>query len=265
MAVDVDIKFLKGEKVVAKKDIESFGYECVCAGDVFIVKNVTYNYVGMVSEDDERVSITLDKYTFYECFERFEESICNDDSIESSVAKNNCKNVTVKDRVVLINEVGNLNTIGQVYEVARMTENFIVVRDCETKVAVASINIEEFGNYFAKEKEHNGWTKWSEVVDPRGNMIAQYRTNNKKVEVRITNDMLGYPDKKVIRSTATCSQGDEFNLAFGVQLAYLRCEQKYLRNEINEYCEIIDQMNNCESRLVENKSIIKKMLVSLEE
>ena len=178
-------------------------------------------------------------------------------------------NVTVKDRVILTKGIGSLNTIGQVYEVARMTEDFIVVRDCVSKVAVASIDIEEFGNYFVKEKEVNNWTKWADIADPNGNMIAQYRTNNKKVEVRITNDMLGHPDKKVIRSTATCNSEDEFNLAFGVQLAYLRCEQKYLQNEINEYCEIIDdsisQMKNCESRLVENKSIIKKMLSSLEK
>ena len=256
--INYNIEFSKGDKVVAKKKLKSFGYNCACTGDIFVIENVYYNYVCMTSDDgNQRVSLTVDKHTFYECFEKVVEQVRND-----------CMNVTVKDNVVLIKEIGSLKTIGQVYEVARMTEEFIVIRDISSKAAVASINIEEFGNYFTKKNTTNGWTKWADIANPLGNMIAQYRTNNKKVEVRIINDMLGYPNKRVIRSTATCNSEDEFNLAFGVQLAYLRCEQKFLKNEINEYNEIIrdstNRMKECESRLVENKSIIKKMLSSID-
>lgn len=177
-------------------------------------------------------------------------------------------NIIRNDRVVLIKEMESLKQVGNAFEVANILDDAIVLRDADTKIAVASVDIKEFDQYFKKVDEVEGWTAWSRMINPVGDMIAEYRTNFKKVEVRITNDMLGYPNQKVIRSTATCSQCDEFDISFGIHLAYLRCEQKYLKNEIDEYDlllnEITDQKNVCESKLVQNKSIMKKMLSSLE-
>ena len=173
------------------------------------------------------------------------------------------------DKVIQIKEMGKINSVGNMFEVANFVDTNIVLRDAKTKIAICSIDVDEFNRYFKKADGISGWTGWAQIVDPHGNMVAQYRTNQKKVEVRIPNNMLGYPDKKVIRSTATCSHGDDFNLSFGIQLAYLRCEQKYLQNEIDEYNELISdamkQKKECTAQIVENKSIIKKMLSSLYE
>lgn len=177
-------------------------------------------------------------------------------------------NIIKGDKVIQIKELEKVNLIGNMFEVANFTETAVIIRDAVSKIAVCSVGIDEFDQYFKKADEVNGWTNWTQMVDPLDNMIAEYRTNQKKVEVRIMNNMLGYPNNKVIRSTATCSKGDEFNLSFGIQLAYLRCERKYLQNEIDEYDELISdavkQKKECKSRLVENKSIIKKMLSTLD-
>lgn len=79
MSINVDIEFSKGDKVVAKKKIKTFGYDCACVGDIFIIEDVFYNYIRMASYDDESVSLTIDKHTFYECFEMVEEPACIED------------------------------------------------------------------------------------------------------------------------------------------------------------------------------------------
>ena len=177
-------------------------------------------------------------------------------------------NIVKGDKLVLIREMDRLKTIGQMYEVANITDTNVVLRDATTKIAVCSVEFNVIDSYFAKKEDANGWTEWTRITDPDGSMIAEYRTNFKHVEVRIPNDMLGYPNGKAIRSTAMCSQGDEFNLAFGIRLAYIRCEQKYLRNEVSEIDSVIESLekdkSDCESRIVNNKSIIKKLLAQLD-
>lgn len=107
------------------------------------------------------------------------------------------------------------------------------------------------------------WTEWHQLINPVGDMIAEYRDNGRNVEVRITNDMLGYGNGKVIRSTAICHNDDEFDLGIGIHIAYLKCEQKYLANEIeNLECEIgrlNEKKNALKSRMVNNKSVMKRM------
>ena len=174
------------------------------------------------------------------------------------------------DKVIQIKEMDKVNSVGNLFEVANFTGENVILRDVVSKIAVCSVNVDEFYEYFKKKDEVTGWTNWAKIIDPRGDMIAMYRTNQRKVEVKIINDMLGYTNGKVIRSTATCNNNeDEFNLQFGIQLAYLRCEQKYLRNTIEEYDEIISdamqQKKECKAQLVENKSIIKKMLSVLDK
>ena len=173
-------------------------------------------------------------------------------------------NILKGDKLVLIREFDKFKTIGQCYEVVNIADEYVVLRDCETDIPVCSVNFADLDKYFKKESEKAGWTNWTRMINPVGDTIAEYRTNFKCVEVRILNDMLDYPNGKVIRSTAMCSQGDDFDLAFGIHLAYLRCEQKYLKNEIKECSAVIDEaqerIDMCESRIVNNKSVMKRML-----
>lgn len=109
------------------------------------------------------------------------------------------------------------------------------------------------------------WTKWTPMK--QGNeVVAFYRTNQKKVEVRLP--------LSNIRAVATCN-GDEFDLHFGIQLAYARCEQKLLKNKqkelaleaddyiasIHEICTVNDGID---SRLREIKNNISQMLKTLD-
>lgn len=173
-------------------------------------------------------------------------------------------NIIKNDRVILIKEMDSLKIVGQEFEVANIIrDDTIVLRDAKSKTAVCSIDIESFDEYFAKQEVKMGWTKWTRIVDPDGNMIAEYRTNQKKVEVRIPNNMIDSDigsNGRVIHSTATCSQGDEFNLSFGIQLAYLRCERKWLKLKQESY---LKRAKVCESKLVETKDIMNKMVASL--
>lgn len=173
-------------------------------------------------------------------------------------------NIIKNDKVVLVNEFESLKVVGQMFEVANIVPGgSVILRDYRTKVAACAISVNDIDKYFKKLDDVFGWTKWTRIADPMGDMIAEYRTNQKKVEVRIPNDMLDDnigSNGRVIRSTATCSQGDEFNLSFGIQLAYMRCERKYLKMR-NKYH--INKSNDCKARLAENKNITSKMIASL--
>jgi len=158
-------------------------------------------------------------------------------------------NVVRNDRVVLTKEMGNLKTVGEIYEVANITPSAVVLRDVVSKVAVGAVNIDEFDQYFKKADEvKKGWTDWNHLVDQSGNIVGFYRTNYKKVQVR-TNDN--------VRAEATCYKDDEFNLFFGLQLAGARCSYKSLKNMEAEYEA---KLKDVHSAMVENKNYIKKLL-----
>jgi hypothetical protein len=159
------------------------------------------------------------------------------------------------DKVVLIKECDALKTVGEVYEVANITDTQVVVRNAKTKVAVGAVDIAVFDQYFKKPEEVKGWTQWKKLIDESGNVIAFYRTNFKKVQVRIFEGEC---------SEATCNKryGDEFNLYFGVQLAYRRCLDKAFEKLITKYETSLNEFN---SMRIENKNMIKKMLRSLDK
>lgn len=175
-------------------------------------------------------------------------------------------NIVKYDKLVLVKDMDGLK-VGETYKVSNITDTYAVVCNDYSDDAICSVDIADLDTYFAKKDDASGWTKWTPMINPVGDTIAEYRTNFKHVEVRILNNMLDYPNGKVIRSTAMCSQGDDFDLAFGIHLAYLRCEQKYLQNEIDECSAVIDEvqehMDMCESRMVNNKSVMKRMLESV--
>lgn len=162
------------------------------------------------------------------------------------------------DRVVLIKEFGKLRTVGEVYEIANITEETFILRDARTKIAVAVIDIKDFEEYFRKEDEVKTWTPWT-VFNVDDGRVAFYRTNRRKVEVKYDG----------FKSTAYCSKGDEFNLHFGISLAYRRClikqsvKLKKNTEENKKACEAL--LEHLDSAIKDNKTFIKRMINSLDE
>ena len=168
--------------------------------------------------------------------------------------------VIKNEKVVLIKPMGELATIGNVYEVANFTNKTIVLRDEKTKIAMASVGFEEFEEYFAKQEQVKTWTDWHDVADVHANVIGYYKTNGRKVKFKT-------PDG--FKSESTCCKEDDFNLAFGIRLAMARTTLKVLKAEqeilSEEFTHLCDAMNEKDSQIAEQKNAIKRMIRSLDE
>lgn len=167
-------------------------------------------------------------------------------------------NVFKYDKVILIKEYSDrLNKVGESFEVANITETSFILRDSVTRVAVGSIDFKDFEKYFKKAEEFKGWTKWCAFIG-EGDKTGFYRTNMKKTEVRFNG----------VKSSAYCSKADEFDLYFGVNLAYYRCLIKSLVKYRKEIAEKIRDyelvLKNINSDIKDIEVNINKMVESLE-
>lgn len=157
-------------------------------------------------------------------------------------------NTTLKfDRVVLTKELNErFKQVGEVFEVAQIFDSSLLLRDSKTKVALGVVNFQDFENYFVPEDKRKGWTPWTQFVGFEGQNDASYRTNGKKVQVRFLTSKT--------RAEACCCKDDDFNLAFGLRVAYLRCLNKALA----------EKKMAVERELAENENILKKMINALD-
>lgn len=162
-------------------------------------------------------------------------------------------NIMRNDKVILIKAMGNLQTVGETFEVANVTDTAVVLRNAVNKIAVGAVDINMFDQYFKKPEEVKGWTPWQHLVDQLGHTVAFYRTNQKKVQVRT-------PDGE--RGEATCNKCDEFNLYFGLNIAMRRCEIKTLKQIVAEYENALKRYNN---RISTEESAIERMIKSISE
>lgn len=160
-------------------------------------------------------------------------------------------NILRNDKVILTQETDKMKQVGGLFEVANVTDTFVVLRDATSKVAVGAVDIEEFFKYFKKVEEVSGWTPWQRLVDSAGYSIAFYRTNQKKVQVRTADN---------IRSEATCHYDDVFNLRFGIDMAYTRCKIKALTKLKSDY---ETSLKNVYNDLSAAESKIERMIKSL--
>lgn len=158
------------------------------------------------------------------------------------------------DRVVLVKELNEkFKRVGEAYEIANILEDSFVLRSEKTKVAIGVISFKDFDEYFVHENNFKGWTPWQSLIGFDGQSDAMYRTNRKKTQVKF----LTTKDK----AECCCSKGDEFNIGFGIQLAYLRCLNKAREKQ---RIELEEKLNMIEHEIADNKTIIKKMVNSLE-
>ena len=151
------------------------------------------------------------------------------------------------DRVILTKELNEkFKQVGEVFEIANILDNSFLLRDSKTRVALGVVSFEDFENHFVQEPNYKGWSNWTPLVGFDGHNDAVYRTNRKKVQVRFLTNK--------VRAEACCCKGDEFNLAFGLRVAYLRCLNKALT----------EKKNKAEREIAENEHILKKMINSLD-
>lgn len=107
------------------------------------------------------------------------------------------------------------------------------------------MNVELKNNY-------KGWTSWNPVINYNGQTDCFYKTNGKKVIVKFLKDN--------IKAEACCNKIDEFNLAIGIQIAYLRCLNKALNKQKIECEEKIKEINH---DIAGNNNSIQKLIDSL--
>ncbi len=157
------------------------------------------------------------------------------------------------DRVILTKELNEkFRKVGEVFEVANILDDSILLRDSKTRVALGIISFEELEQYFVHEPNHKGWTQWIPLTGFDGQSDAYYRTNRRKVQVKFLTDK--------VRAESCCSKVNDFNLSFGIQLAYLRCLNKAWAKKKNEYETKLAAAN---SEIVDNERIIESMIHSL--
>ena len=132
-------------------------------------------------------------------------------------------NILRNDEVTLIKAFENLKKIGETYEVANITDTKIVIRDRNSKLALAAVDIENFEEYFKKNYVSNGWTDWIGITDEMSNLAAYYRTNQKRVEVKTVDGKF--------KGKSSCNKTDAFSLDKGVKLAMARCHKKIAEHE----------------------------------
>jgi hypothetical protein len=103
------------------------------------------------------------------------------------------------------------------------------------------------------EKTKSKWTDWEPLVGFNGQTDAFYRTNRKKTQVKFLTSN--------VRAECCCCRDDDFSLGFGVQLAYLRC---LIKAEERQKAELEESLKSIEHEIAANKTIIKKIVNSLD-
>ena len=158
------------------------------------------------------------------------------------------------DRVILTKELNErIKKVGDVFEVANILDGSFLLREAKTKVAIGVISFEDFEKHFVKEEEFSGWTKWTPLTGFNGQTDALYRTNRRRVQVKFLTAN--------VKATAFCNRKDDFNLFFGVQMAYMRCLNKAWSKQkasLEEALKIVNQ------EMTDNKRSIEDMINSLD-
>ena len=158
------------------------------------------------------------------------------------------------DRVVLVKELNEkFCKIGEVFEIANILENAFLLRDAKTRIAIGVVSFEDFENCFVHEENYKGWTPWIQFTGFDGQNDCFYKTNRKDVAVKFLTDK--------VRAESCCSKVNDFNLAFGIRLAYLRCLNKA---RTKQRIELEEKLNMVEHEIAKNLTTIKKMVNSLD-
>lgn len=167
-------------------------------------------------------------------------------------------NIVIGDKVVMYNEFERLNLIGEEFEVSAITNHLVILCDNKGK-GVCSVDVDNFDKYFKKPEYVDGWTKWSCLFTPDGDIFAFYRSrpSKGKVEVKLADGEVMLNKSHGPRCSATCSRGDVFNLEFGIRLALQRCYKKHYEKNLKI---MNDSAEYYKSLMTDNKNKVNEMI-----
>lgn len=158
------------------------------------------------------------------------------------------------DRVVLTKELNEkFKKVGEEFEIANVLDDSFLLRDTKTRVAIGVVSFEDFDKCFVAAENFKGWTQWVAITGFNGQTDAYYRTNRRKTQVKFITD-------KVRAEACLNKKEDEFNLYFGIQLAYLRCLNKAMAKKSDKLQEEIYMLDR---EIYDNIKLEKKMINSL--
>lgn len=164
------------------------------------------------------------------------------------------KSVLKYDRVILIKELNDkIKKVGEEFEIANVLEDSFILREAKSKTAVGVISFEDFEKHFVHAENFSGWTNWTMFVGFDGQNDCMYRTNRKKTQVRFLTDN--------VRGESFLNKEDDFSLAFGLNLAYLRARNKVIAKKKSEY---ENKLKALDIELIDNERVIKDMINHLE-
>lgn len=157
------------------------------------------------------------------------------------------------ERVILTKELNEkFKKVGEAYEIAIVREGSFLLREASTKAAIGVVSFDDFEKCFVKEDEFNGWTEWTPLVGMYGETDVFYKTNRKRVKVKFM--------MSNITAEASCSPTNDFNLFFGIKMAYYRCHNKLLLKKKLEYENKLKEINK---EISDNSSYVNNMINSL--
>ena len=158
------------------------------------------------------------------------------------------------DSVILTKELNEkIKKVGDVFEIANVLDDSLLLREAKSKVAVGVISFKDFDKHFVLETNYNKkWTNWTLFNGFDGQNDCMYRTNGRKVQCKFIKDK--------IKGESCCCKDDEFKLSFGLQLAYLRACNKLLTKQKISNEKILNEIN---AEIISNQDAIKKMMKSL--
>lgn len=158
------------------------------------------------------------------------------------------------DTVILTKELNDkFKKVGKAFEVANIFEDYILLRDATTRVAIGIVAYDDFVTHFEKEEKFEGWTPWVSFTGFDGQNDVVYKTNRRKTIVKFI--------KGNIKAESCCHKDDEFNLYTGIQIAYLRARNKVLAKQKAELEESLKKINR---EIADNSDIVKSMVESME-
>lgn len=159
------------------------------------------------------------------------------------------------DRVILAKELNErFSKVGDTFEVANVLEDSFLLRDAKTKIAIGVVSFADFERCFVTEENFHGWTRWQKFVGFDSQNDCEYRTNHRKVQVRFLKDN--------VRGEACLHKNNEFNLAFGLRIAYLRARNKAAMKRKQMHIDALKELNN---EIFDNEKAIEQMINSLGE
>ncbi|HBF7899040.1 hypothetical protein KLL36_11895 [Clostridioides difficile] len=123
--------------------------------------------------------------------------------------------------------------IGDIFVITSVENNGAIC--FKTDYGMGFMSYSEFEKHFevaieTKKKEYI-WSEWRTATVFRTNKTCKYRTNGKKVEVRMGD----------FKASATCHDSDEFDFNKGIKLCLARIEVKKAKKQVNL---VLDEINN---------------------